>query len=111
MDKNERLKILGNNLRKFREQQGITQEKLAEKAGISTSFYANLERGNRGMSIFVLADLAQTLGVSIDSLLMEDNPDGRINNINTLLRNQLQSFIMTMESIIRLCIEEYRDSR
>lgn len=55
--------IIGMNLQRLRTQYGLTQEQLAEKVGISTSFYANLERGNKGVSISVLYDLANCLGV------------------------------------------------
>ena len=46
--------IIGMNLQRLRTQYGLTQEQLAEKVGISTSFYANLERRNKGVSISVL---------------------------------------------------------
>ena len=36
--------IIGNNLRKYRLLAKLTQDELAEKAGISTPFLANLER-------------------------------------------------------------------
>lgn len=51
MDKRELATIIGNNLCILRTDSGLTQEKLAESAGISTSFYANLERGNKGVSV------------------------------------------------------------
>ena len=71
MEKNELLSIVGRNLQRCRANTGLTQEQIAEQAGISTSFYANLERGNRCMSALVLRDLADALGVSADSLLGE----------------------------------------
>lgn len=47
MDKNELAAIIGSNLCALRLDRGLIQEELAEAAGISTSFYANLERGNK----------------------------------------------------------------
>lgn len=58
MDKNELQTIVGRNLQRCRANAGLTQEQVAEQAGISTSFYANLERGNRCMSAPVLRALA-----------------------------------------------------
>ena len=54
MDKNELAGFIGSNLCTLRLDSGLTQEELAEAAGISTSFYANLERGNKGVSVAVL---------------------------------------------------------
>jgi len=51
MDKEELMILIGNNIQQYRLKQNLTQEQLAEKAGISTSFYANLERGKKSMSI------------------------------------------------------------
>ena len=56
--------IIGTNLQRLRTQRGLTQEQLAEKAGISTSFCANIERGNKGVSLSVLYDLADSCGLS-----------------------------------------------
>lgn len=99
--------IIGTNLQRLRTQRGLTQEQLAEKAGISTSFCANIERGNKGVSLSVLYDLADSLGVSVDYLLYPEQPDARIRNIEALLRDKAESFIIAVERLVRLCIEEF----
>ena len=81
-------------------------------AGISTSFYTNIERGNKGVSIFVLISLAEALNVSVESLLYQEEPRRQINNIEILLRDKPASFISAVEKMIRLCHDEfYHDSR
>lgn len=102
--------IIGMNLQRLRTQYGLTQEQLAEKVGISTSFYANLERGNKGVSISVLYDLANCLGGSVDYLIYPNQADARIRNIETLLRDKPESFIIAVERLVRLCIEEFSKS-
>ena len=77
---------------------------------ISTSFYANLERGNKGVSISVLYDLANCLGVSVDYLIYPNQADARIRNIETLLRDKPESFIIAVERLVQLCIEEFSKS-
>ena len=99
--------IIGTNLQRPRTQRGLTQEQLAEKAGISTSFCANIERGNKGVSLSVLYDLADSLGVSVDYLLYPEQPDARIRHIEALLRDKPESFIIAVERLVRLCIEEF----
>lgn len=81
-------KMVGNNLRKYRKELGLTQEGLAEKANISSSFYANIERGNKSMSIEVLCKLSAALGVSSDSLLYEEKDTAALNSIIMLLRDR-----------------------
>lgn len=106
-DKRHLVKIIGSNIQMLRIQRGITQEKLAEDAGISTSFFANLERGHKGVSVFVLYKIAHCLGVSVDYLLYEDHSSAKMQNIEALLRDQPLEFIISVERIIRICVDEF----
>lgn len=107
MDKRELATIIGNNLCILRTDSGLTQEKLAESAGISTSFYANLERGNKGVSVTVLYKLAECLGVTVDRLLYEPTGHSHVKNIEMLLNGQSPDFIATIEKMTRLCIDAF----
>lgn len=99
------MRILGDNLQEVRTHRGLTQEKLAEKVGISTSFYANIERGIKGVSVYVLKQIADELEVSVDYLLNRNNVNSQMSNINLLLRDAPESFILYIEGIIRLSKE------
>ena len=107
MDKHDLATVIGNNLCVLRADVGLTQEELAESAGISTSFYANLERGNKGVSVAVLYKLAECLGVTVDRLLYEPTEDTHIKNIEMLLSGQSPELIASIEKMIRLCIDEF----
>ena len=50
-------KAVGQNVKRFRKEAGVTQETLAEKLGFSTSHIANIEGGRTGISDEVLANL------------------------------------------------------
>ena len=52
------------NIRERREQLGISQKELAEKAGISQSFLCDIEQGRCKPSIDTAIKLAQVLDVS-----------------------------------------------
>ena len=52
------------NIRERREQLGIRQKELAEKAGISQSFLCDIEQGRCKPSIDTAVKLAQVLDVS-----------------------------------------------
>ena len=60
---------LGFRVRDARRKSGLTQEKLAEKVGISPSFLGHIERGTRVASLETLVALCNELSVSPDYLL------------------------------------------
>ena len=65
----EFLQSFGNNVRKIRESKGLTQEALAFMAGLSRSYYTELELGKRNPSLLNIKKLADALYVSLPSLL------------------------------------------
>lgn len=60
---------LGKAIRKQRTAKGLTLEELAEKAGISDRYLADVERGNRSVSVDVAAKIAAGLGTTLQRLL------------------------------------------
>jgi transcriptional regulator with XRE-family HTH domain len=59
---------LGQRIRNLRKRNGWTQVELAEKVGIDRSFLADVERGNRNISILNLALIAEGLGVTLPKM-------------------------------------------
>jgi transcriptional regulator with XRE-family HTH domain len=59
---------LGKRIRKLRQQRSWTQVEMAEKVGIDRSFLADVERGNRNISVLNLELIAKGLGVSLSRL-------------------------------------------
>ena len=62
-------KELGSQIRLQRKRLRMTQNQLAEQAGISLSFLGHIERGSRKSSIETLVALANALNISTDALL------------------------------------------
>jgi transcriptional regulator with XRE-family HTH domain len=58
----------GNRVRLLRSNDGLTQEQLAERAGISVDFLSLIERGKNSPSFDNLEDLADALGVTVAEL-------------------------------------------
>jgi DNA-binding XRE family transcriptional regulator len=56
-------------LRIWREQRGLSPQKLAEKAGISRSYLVEIESGKKPGSVAAYRKLAQALKVLVDDLL------------------------------------------
>ena len=62
------LSALGQNVRRRRETRELTQEKLAEKAGLDPTYISGIERGLRNPGIKNVARLAKALGLSTAEL-------------------------------------------
>jgi len=61
--------ILGRNVRRLRQQKGLTQEKLAFEAKIDLTYMGGIERGKRNPSLLVMARIADALSVPLPRLL------------------------------------------
>ena len=62
------LAALGLNARRAREKKELTQEKLAEKAGLDPTYISGIERGLRNPGIKNVARLAKALGLTTSEL-------------------------------------------
>jgi transcriptional regulator with XRE-family HTH domain len=58
-------KKIGENVRKFRKQRGMTQEKLAEKANLHSVYISQVERADRAITIETLLKITKALGVKL----------------------------------------------
>lgn len=63
------LAALGQNVRRRREARELTQEKLAERAGLDPTYISGIERGLRNPGIKNVARLAKALGFTTAELL------------------------------------------
>jgi len=60
--------LFGRNVRRLREELGLTQAELALKAGINRSYLGGVERGQRRICMENIARIADALAVSPDAL-------------------------------------------
>jgi transcriptional regulator with XRE-family HTH domain len=63
--------ILGRNVRRLRQQRGLTQEELAFEAEIDLTYMGGIERGKRNPSLLVMARIAKALSVPLTKLLTD----------------------------------------
>jgi transcriptional regulator with XRE-family HTH domain len=57
-------KLVGRNVKRVRQEKGLTQERLAELSGFSQQYISGLEQGQRNPTVVSLYELATALGVS-----------------------------------------------
>lgn len=60
-------------IKELREQQGLSQKKVAEMLGMHTTQYQRYETGERKPAIDFLIQIADLYGVSLDYLVGRDN--------------------------------------
>jgi len=64
-------KIFSNNVRKYRIKQNLSQEELAEKAGVHRTYIGSVERGERNITINVIEKICVALEIPITDLFKE----------------------------------------
>lgn len=61
----------GEAVRKFRHDKGISQEALADLAGIHRTYIGDVERGVRNLSLLNIVRIAAALEISVTKLMTE----------------------------------------
>lgn len=60
---------VGKNVRRLREERGLTQERVAFDAQIDLTYLGGIERGKRNPSLLVMVRIAQALDTPINELI------------------------------------------
>ena len=69
MQKTSILEVFGQNVRTFRVEQGLSQEQLAEKAGLHRTYIGMIERAEKNITLCNIEKIALALNVDIKSLV------------------------------------------
>ena len=62
---------VGENIRRNRQEKGLTQVYVAKQAGISQAMLCQIERGTKNPSLQIGKSIADILGCRLESLLEE----------------------------------------
>ena len=82
---------VGKHIREARLSKGLTQEQLAEKAGVASSYISVIERCLKTTQLDTFVAICNALGVSADSLLVDvvDAPSPAVTNeLSAMLQGQ-----------------------
>jgi XRE family transcriptional regulator of biofilm formation len=99
--------IIGKNIRRLREQKGITLSELAEQAGVSKSYLSGMERNlKQNPSIHIIEKLSDVLGVDVETIIETKNT--YVNNEQ--IENEWLQFIEELRAlpIDREHLREYK---
>lgn len=67
------LQRFGRRLKVLRLERDLTQQQLADAAGFDRTFIGKLERGESGVNVDRLDDLARALGLTVRDLIPKDD--------------------------------------
>jgi transcriptional regulator with XRE-family HTH domain len=66
--KNRKLVLLGQQIRRLRENKGISQEEFAALADLDRAYYGGIERGERNVAVLNVIKIAAALEVEVGEL-------------------------------------------
>lgn len=69
------IRILARNVVRLRRSRGLSQEQLAEVAGLHRTYIGSVERGERNVTLSTLEVLANALAVPVTALLNNTDND------------------------------------
>ena len=64
----ELTKIIGQRVRNYRTEKGLSQEKLAELSGCHPTYIGQVERGEKNATLDSIEKIASAMGVSLSKL-------------------------------------------
>ena len=92
-------KAVGQRIRNYRTQKGLSQEKLAELSGCHPTYIGQLERGEKNATLESIERIAAALGISLSKLFEklggQDNDPPNVPQLNAvahIVNNLLQRF-------------------
>ena len=62
-------KQVGDNIRRYRNKMGLSQEELAFEARLHRAYIGQIERGEKNMGLINLEKIAKALKISVDKLV------------------------------------------
>jgi len=101
--------MIGNRIGELRKQKGLTQEKLAEKMGVSPKYLSSIERGKENPTLDMIINLAQSMNIEIAELFTSievEDPSRRKSLITSLLKEADEEQIKIGLKILKVIISK-----
>jgi two-component system response regulator len=105
MKNNDFKSSLGYAIRKARSEQHITQEELADRAGLQRTYVSDVERGRRNISLESIEKLAKALKLSISKLFARMGKGATHNPLVEIL------MVEDTPSDVELTVHSFREAK
>lgn len=103
---------IGQRIRQYRQEHGLSQETLSEKADVTPAHFSHIERGHTKPSLPTLIRIANALDITIDDLLC-DNVDKsrhvRVKDVDRLLDDCTPQEMKALTEILAAAKKALRD--
>ena len=105
MNESELIRLYSENIRRFRLSKKLTQERLAERAGITSAYISEIENQKKVGKFETIASLANALEVEQYELFLESGSvqaynDKRTKALMNRLRNNFNELVDTIEEFL-----------
>lgn len=97
---------IGGNIRKLRNDLGLTIERVAERACVSPPYLGLIERGHKLPSTETLILIAEALNVGLDAIVYGDSAPASLTNIMFMLKDLDSHEIARIERMLRAYISD-----
>lgn len=104
-----KLQLVGENIRRLRVAKNLSQQRLAELAGISYKYLGEVERNQSSLSVEVLFQIASGLGVEAYTLLQADINDADfliLRNIVVAIRLINKNDLDVVDKILKVFVDK-----
>ncbi len=104
---------IGIRVRRFRKEQGLTQQKLAELSDQEPSNISHIERGATKLSLPTIVKIANALEITVDDLLCDSLPQSRASfdrEVSALLADCTHRELKIISNTMRALKENLRNS-
>ena len=91
------MKESGKRIHELRRDRGMTQTQLAEYVGISSDNLGRIERGQQGVSIDLLIELADFFAVSMDYIALGRKM--KVDAVRSMIRSAIDTLVKLERSL------------
>lgn len=92
-------KVVSQRIKNLRELRNLTQEELAERAGLSYKYIGEIERGSGNPTIEILGKLAKALETPLTQLITEKEEDEILSELS---KQDIQAIRKALEILGRV---------
>ena len=97
-------KVIGERIRNFRKEKGLSQEELADIANLHATYIGQLERGEKNATLESIEKVANALEISLEDLFrsIHPNPDYQTYTLTQIISRLQTRNIEDLKMILKL---------